>query len=546
MIEWIVTSCILIVVIIVLRYILKGKISLRLQYALWGPKKPKMAIYTLVVVAFIAAAAVGCTFTGAKEEIEQTDENFTLYDCSGIIIALPNEYIEQLNVYYEAESNVASTLISVYEKASEEAAVADGYVDSGLGWIFSILQYNQTQYEQYLCSDGSGLSFFARDDKWYYGLCTPTDVRFYRHGGVSESELENWEALNGLGFSIQNDFITRNSMTPYSDSEACDNYTYDGEHLLFNYYPYYSVNGSKDEAFTFVLSQPATQGDGGIWCVERFVDGTQGYCILWFPDSGKPATEYYIGLQSECDDGHKPWLIDPVQVAMDFAANSGYWGSTPTEGGVEYIGEATGSATELLQYGEESKVLPLSAEQIEQINEAFAPVLSNSDGSMTINPISCFFTSYYDSVKDIDLAEFMRYFPNDGSVTDECEFNALKALESWSFGAEATLATMPVPVHKYVSESIDEVMWEYAGIHLDDLNGVGTDGGSLLYLKEYDAYYNFTSDFGPGTFTCARGELQGDIIRLYADYGDGGSTMLTQREQDGRYLIVSHQRIDEQ
>src|SRR5450830_490517 len=36
MIEWILTSCILIALIIALRSILKGKISLRLQYALWG------------------------------------------------------------------------------------------------------------------------------------------------------------------------------------------------------------------------------------------------------------------------------------------------------------------------------------------------------------------------------------------------------------------------------------------------------------------------------------------------------------------------------
>ncbi len=36
MIEWILTSCILIALIILLRSLLKGKISLRLQYALWG------------------------------------------------------------------------------------------------------------------------------------------------------------------------------------------------------------------------------------------------------------------------------------------------------------------------------------------------------------------------------------------------------------------------------------------------------------------------------------------------------------------------------
>ena len=36
MIEWIVSSSVLIAVVILLRTLLKGKISLRLQYALWG------------------------------------------------------------------------------------------------------------------------------------------------------------------------------------------------------------------------------------------------------------------------------------------------------------------------------------------------------------------------------------------------------------------------------------------------------------------------------------------------------------------------------
>ena len=35
MIEWVVSSCILILAVIALRYLLRGRISLRLQYALW-------------------------------------------------------------------------------------------------------------------------------------------------------------------------------------------------------------------------------------------------------------------------------------------------------------------------------------------------------------------------------------------------------------------------------------------------------------------------------------------------------------------------------
>ena len=36
MVEWIVSSSVLIAVLILLRFVLKGKISLRLQYALWA------------------------------------------------------------------------------------------------------------------------------------------------------------------------------------------------------------------------------------------------------------------------------------------------------------------------------------------------------------------------------------------------------------------------------------------------------------------------------------------------------------------------------
>ena len=36
MVEWIVSSSVLIAVVILLRFVLKGKISLRLQYALWA------------------------------------------------------------------------------------------------------------------------------------------------------------------------------------------------------------------------------------------------------------------------------------------------------------------------------------------------------------------------------------------------------------------------------------------------------------------------------------------------------------------------------
>ncbi|MBQ1406291.1 MAG: hypothetical protein IIZ00_08795, partial [Oscillospiraceae bacterium] len=53
MIEWIVSSSALLAVLIVLRHILKGKISLRLQYALWG-----LALLRLLVPVSFGSTAV--------------------------------------------------------------------------------------------------------------------------------------------------------------------------------------------------------------------------------------------------------------------------------------------------------------------------------------------------------------------------------------------------------------------------------------------------------------------------------------------------------
>ena len=61
----------------------------------------------------------------------------------------------------------------------------------------------------------------------------------------------------------------------------------------------------------------------------------------------------------------------------------------------------------------------------------------------------------------------------------------------------------------------------------------------MAYLPEYDAYYNYTSDFGPGIFTCTWGERNDDLIRLYQETGER-TIVLTLRELDGEtWHIVS-------
>jgi len=258
----------------------------------------------------------------------------TLYDCGGLSVAIPNEYIDRLVIISEPEQEAAgwTRLITVYEKQSYEdsRAASDGEVTAGL--LFSIVRYTQAQYEQFLRWDNSGRSFFAKDDTYYYGWFIPTDVQFY-HADLVSDDINNsddwkaWEQLNEDCLSIRDDFIVRNSLTAYSDSEFWDQeFTYDGEHLYATYYPYYNHQDIaaaqgfdwRDVTYTLVLSQPAAQGDTGIWCVERYED--ENYVYVYFPDAdGVSASEYYANKQALCDaGGGDVSALDPEQVALMF------------------------------------------------------------------------------------------------------------------------------------------------------------------------------------------------------------------------------------
>ncbi len=263
-------------------------------------------------------------------------EDVTLFEKFGLTAAIPNEIVDSLIIQIEPEGETdegKDMLFSVYEKRSYEAYQAV-YSEGYAGYIFSIMRYSEARYEQFLGSDGSGESFFAKDDTYYYCWFTPTDVQFYYEGahegdlGTDSDEWKAWRELNEKCEAIRDDFIARNNLNVYSDSEFRDKaYTYDSAHIFLSYYPYYAYNGSKDEVRTLVLSQPATKGDGGIWCVERWTD-RHGYIYPYFPDAGGvPSREYYAALQADCDKGmNTEWLV-PEEAALYFV--KAYFGHDP-------------------------------------------------------------------------------------------------------------------------------------------------------------------------------------------------------------------------
>jgi hypothetical protein len=88
--------------------------------------------------------------------------------------------------------------------------------------------------------------------------------------------------------------------------------TFAGNHILVKF-PL-----STGETCQVLLSQPAVQGDGGLWCAERWMDGN-GYVYYITPQTADSrAAEYYAALQVQCDAGHNPGLLDPLDVALTF------------------------------------------------------------------------------------------------------------------------------------------------------------------------------------------------------------------------------------
>ena len=182
----------------------------------------------------------------------------------------------------------------------------------------------------------------------------------------------------------------------------------------------------------------------------------------------------------------------------------------------------------------------LTESELETFRQAFEPLTYNENGDpVGVNPVSCFFSSDYGGVRELDLAEFLRYFPG-GGAADEAEFTALKTLDGWPFRDVERLDEMPVPITRIPAASVDETLTRYAGITAADL----TNTAGTFYLKDYDAYYVYTSDFGPGTFTPVSGERIADRIYLYGGGENGSRRVLTLRTADGGWQIVSFLTLD--
>lgn len=187
----------------------------------------------------------------------------------------------------------------------------------------------------------------------------------------------------------------------------------------------------------------------------------------------------------------------------------------------------------------------LSQQELDAYNAVTDCTVRDESSDITgldIHPASYFLTSYYGNVRDLNFEEFLRYFPQDGSISDEAEFEALKNLEGWPFKHAESMEQMPVPIHKISAASVNEVLRAYGGITAADLSN--TDG--VFYLKDYDAYYTYTSDFGFSSFAAESGQQVENYVYLYGNLNDRNRSVLTLRLTPGTdtWQIMSYLPLD--
>ncbi len=188
-----------------------------------------------------------------------------------------------------------------------------------------------------------------------------------------------------------------------------------------------------------------------------------------------------------------------------------------------------------------SEAIPLTEKEISQCKDAFVSVVTTEDG-FEVSEISCFFTSFYENPEDINLADFLRYCPVGEKLEnmDSEEYASFLAAEKAENPSAENWEEVPVPVRRYSKEAVSAILKKYADITTDDL--ANTDG--VIFLEKYDAYYNMTSDFAPGSFPCVGGEKIGDTIHLWSATDENGMrTQLTLVAVDGTYYIQSFQQV---
>lgn len=528
MTEWAITSSVLIVAVLILRLCLKGRISLRLQYGLWA----------LVLVRLLLPISFGHTPVSVLNAVEEAPLNQVVTfvgDGPDLAVSEPDPALpsEQQQEQYEQniqqwQEEMEKSGILVHQSHVLLLVWSVGGVAVAL-WLAGVnLRFARTlrRSRRPLPVEDCLLPVYvsqAIPTPCLFGLIHPciyvtpitaSDPTLLRHTLAHELTHYRhrdhiWSVLRGLCLALHwyNPLVWLAAVVSSRDGElCCDEATVA------------RLGEDQRAAYGRTLLTVTCHGRGNLLLTATSMTGR-----------GRDIKERILLLAKRPKTAVA--TLAAVVLVSAVVAGCTFTGPNPTNTPDPAPSEHTPQ--------------PLTQEELDGYDELFNPIQYSSDGTQVSNPLCSFFMSYYDRPEDLDLELFLRYFPDDGVVAEgditqqenNAELQALQAHPLWPFGSATFI---PQPIHRYTRETVDQVLKQYAGITTRDLTGVGTE--DLIYLEEYDAWYNFTSDFAAGLFPCDSGTRTGNQVTLYSiPSGIGKTTALVLEETEDGFHILSHQ-----
>lgn len=182
---------------------------------------------------------------------------------------------------------------------------------------------------------------------------------------------------------------------PDNSAVLVDDFSYTGIHRDVTYYPDAPADGSEfDESttrtYTIVLAQPVTQGEGGIWCVERWYDD-KGERHFVLPDTDLPAEEFYAQCQAQADETGStgsPWAdLDINWVLLNFVTDTFHVSGFSSRGGSDYLADRGGSRETGIRPAASTAIVQALNEILAEDNTVALTLERHSGGETTLKTV---------------------------------------------------------------------------------------------------------------------------------------------------------------
>ncbi len=194
--------------------------------------------------------------------------------------------------------------------------------------------------------------------------------------------------------------------------------------------------------------------------------------------------------------------------------------------------------------GVAEKGTPLTEEEVAKVSKAFEHSVLK-DGIAYANLPAVFLQSTFERPEEMDAIPLLYYFPSEMLITDEAEFEDLKALwnlKGRGYREGAKIENHPVPLHKIPKSMVEEAVRKYLGIELTDLKNSDLETlaeNGIDYMEKYDCFYSEASDGHGGGFTCESGEIYPDGTVIL----QGRGNLVLKKHADGSYKFYSYCEI---